>query len=51
MKVRDLVKLKTAGTSAPLWSVLMVKNNSILVLNQKTRYKMWAEKSHFEVVK
>mgnify|MGYP004034722811 FL=1 len=33
-----------------LWLALDEIAESVLIVNQKTNYKMWAEKTHFEVV-
>ena len=41
--------LKMWGNSS-VWLALDEIADSVLVVNQKTNYKMWADKSHFEVV-
>tara|TARA_Y100000592_G_scaffold1673_1_gene2711 strand:- start:296 stop:445 length:150 start_codon:yes stop_codon:yes gene_type:complete len=36
--------------NSSLWLALDEIAESVLIVNQVTNYKMWAEKSHFEVV-
>ena len=33
-----------------LWLALDEIAESVLIVNQKTNFKMWAEKTHFEVI-
>jgi|MDTE01.1.fsa_nt_gb hypothetical protein len=47
VKVGNLVKMKSGGT---VWLMLDIVADTILVLNQRTKYKMWATKSAFEVI-
>ncbi len=47
MKVGNLVKMKSGGT---VWLMLDIVADTILVLNQRTKYKMWADMSAFEVI-
>tara|TARA_R100000008_G_scaffold74534_1_gene53388 strand:- start:1691 stop:1912 length:222 start_codon:yes stop_codon:yes gene_type:complete len=47
VKVGNLVKMKSGGT---VWLMLDIVADTILVLNQRTKYKMWADMSAFEVI-
>lgn len=49
IEVGCLVRNATA-IDRSLWLVLDEIADSVLIVSQKTNYKMWAEKSHFEVV-
>ena len=52
MRVGDLVKMKVTfpQSSGTVWLMLDIVADTILVLNQRTKYKMWATKSAFEVI-
>ena len=36
--------------SDSLWLALDEIAESVLIVNQRTNYKMWADKTHFEVI-
>ena len=36
--------------NSSLWLALDEIAESVLIVNQKTNYKMWADKTHFEVI-
>ena len=47
MKVGDLVQMRQTGT---LWLVLDIIDDTALVFNANTSYKMWATMQGFEVL-
>jgi hypothetical protein len=47
IEVGSLLMMKMTGTT---WLALDEIAESVLVVNQKTNYKMWAEKAAFEVI-
>ena len=50
IEVGCLVRNITTVEFPVIWLVLDEIADSVLLVSQKTNYKMWAEKSHFEVV-
>lgn len=50
IEVGSLVRNITTVEYPVLWLVLDEIADSVLIVSQKTNYKMWADKSHFEVV-
>jgi hypothetical protein len=50
IEVGCLVRNITTVEFPVIWLVLDEIADSVLLISQKTNYKMWAEKSHFEVV-
>ena len=47
IEVGSLLKMRNNQT---MWLALDEIANTVLVVNQKTNYKMWANKSAFEVI-
>tara|TARA_R100000005_G_scaffold95649_2_gene78039 strand:+ start:60 stop:221 length:162 start_codon:yes stop_codon:yes gene_type:complete len=50
IEVGCLVRNITTVDNPVVWLVLDEIADSVLIVSQITNYKMWAEKSHFEVV-
>ena len=50
IEVGCLVRNITTVEYPVIWLVLDEIADSVLLVSQKTNYKMWAEKSHVEVI-
>ena len=51
IKVGSLVRNVSLDDEDPVvWLVLDEIADSVLLVSQKTNYKMWADKTHFEVI-
>ena len=47
IEVRSLLRNRFNDS---VWLALDEIAESVLIINQKTNYKMWADKTHFEVI-